>query len=173
MKLKMLFMGIAAAFIFGSCNDAVNAQTAIGAGCEEALKTGTTVYYPPMLKTSAQEMYNAQLKQGFCAKLVFDSSRNEWALTVKSMLNNGSRRGTIKTEKTVVKAKTGTTKTTTKNTTTTTTTKTDAIPNGASITYFRDRRTAEGLYKGTVRSGNWAKIWNAGSKGWAVAVKVK
>lgn len=46
------------------------------------------------------------------------------------------------------------------------------LPNGASIIYFPTRASAEGIYKASLRQGDWAKMWyDAKRKEWAVAVK--
>jgi hypothetical protein len=46
------------------------------------------------------------------------------------------------------------------------------LPNGASVIYFPTRASAEGIYKASLRQGDWAKMWyDARRKEWAVAVK--
>lgn len=61
----------------------------------------------------------------------------------------------------------------TRTTTTTTTTTVSGLPRGANVTYFPDRSTANAIYRSALRQGDWAKMWDAGSRGWAVAIKVR
>ena len=71
-------------------------SVAVGAGCTQALRTAKIVYYPSTMKSMAEDMYNAHLRQGDCAKLWFDSGRNQWALAVKAIPGAGSRKGVIR-----------------------------------------------------------------------------
>ncbi|MEJ7849406.1 MAG: hypothetical protein WKF92_15095, partial [Pyrinomonadaceae bacterium] len=60
----------------------------------------------------------------------------------------------------------------TKTVTTTTSADGGNRPNGASIIYFPTQGSAEGIYKASLRQGDWAKMWyDSKRREWAVAVK--
>lgn len=148
-------------------------RSATGAGCEAALRSGATVLYFPS-RQMAEEMYNAHLRQGDCAK-VWNAGSQGWALAIKAMLrSNGGRRGQIATRP----AATTPRRTTSTGTNSSGTNGGNAIGAGcenalksAEVLYFPSQSMANDIYKAHLRQGDCAKIWNAGSRGWAVAVK--
>jgi len=138
---------------------------AVGAGCESMLRNVAPVYFPS--RSLAADMYNVHLRQGDCAKM-WDAGSNGWALAVKAVPGAGSRRGAVTTTKTRTTTNGASTRITTRTVTTPA-----GIPRGANISYFPDRSTADAIYRAALRQGDWAKMWDAGSRGWAVAIKVR
>lgn len=154
-----------------------SAQTAgevkIGANCEQLLKTATILHFPT--KQMAEDLYNAHLRQGDCAKLSYDAKRKEWELAIKAVPGASARRGTATTSAKTTAASNKTTAATGKNATAATVSADgEKLPKGASVIYFPTRETAEGIYKASLKQGDWAKMWFDKKRGeWAVAVKSK
>lgn len=117
-------------------------------------RTGITTFYYGF-KSNAEGKLNAEQKRGKTARMYYDNSRRKWAVDVSNGLS------------------TGTTTTGTKTVTTTTTSADGGnLPNGASIIYFPTKSSAEGIYKASLRQGDWAKMWyDSKRREWAVAVK--
>ncbi len=116
-------------------------------------RTGITTYYYGY-KSNAEGKLNAEQRRGKSARMYYDNSRRKWAVDVSNGLSSGT---TTKGTKTV-----------------TTTTSADGgnLPNGASIIYFPTKASAEGIYKSSLRQGDWAKMWyDSKRREWAVAVK--
>ncbi|MCA1623443.1 MAG: hypothetical protein LC778_06500, partial [Acidobacteria bacterium] len=116
-------------------------------------RTGITTFYYGY-KSNAEGKLNAEQRRGKSARMYYDNSRRKWAVDVSNGLLSGTT--TIRTK------------------TVTTTTSADGgnLPNGASIIYFPTKGSAEGIYKASLRQGDWAKMWyDSKRREWAVAVK--
>jgi hypothetical protein len=116
-------------------------------------RTGITTYYYGY-KSNAEGKLNAEQRRGKSARMYYDNSRRKWAVDVSNELSSGTT--TIRT----------------KTVTTTTSADGGKLPNGASIIYFPTKGSAEGIYKASLRQGDWAKMWyDSKRREWAVAVK--
>jgi hypothetical protein len=116
-------------------------------------RTGITTFYYGY-KSNAEGKLNAEQRRGKSARMYYDNSRRKWAVDVSNGLSSATT--TIRTK------------------TVTTTTSADGgnLPNGASIIYFPTKGSAEGIYKASLRQGDWAKMWyDSKRREWAVAVK--
>ncbi|MCA1564226.1 MAG: hypothetical protein LC803_00945 [Acidobacteria bacterium] len=116
-------------------------------------QTGTYIYYYGY-KSNAEGKLRAEQSRGKSARMFYDNGRRQWAVEVGNDLPTGN--GSVAPG------------------TATTTTSADGgnLPNGASIIYFPTRESAEGIYKASLRQGDWAKMWyDAKRREWAVAVK--
>lgn len=116
-------------------------------------QTGTYIYHYDY-KSNAEGKLRAEKSRGKNARMFYDSGRRKWAVEVGNDLPVGNS--------------------TVGNRSVTTTTSADGgnLPNGASIIYFPTKASAEGIYKASLRQGDWAKMWyDAKRKEWAVAVK--
>jgi len=118
-------------------------------------RTGITTFYYGY-KSNAEGKLKAEQRRGKSARMYYDNSRGKWAVDVSNGLSNGTN--TIRTK------------------TVTTTTSADGgnLPNGANIVYFPTKASAEGIYKASLRQGDWAKMWYDSKRGeWAVAIKIR
>ncbi|MCA1566042.1 MAG: hypothetical protein LC803_10480 [Acidobacteria bacterium] len=116
-------------------------------------QTGTYIYYYDY-KSNTEGKLRVEKSRGKNARMFYDSGRRKWAVEVGNDLPIGN--STVGTR------------------TVTTNTSADGgnLPNGAGIIYFPTRASAEGIYRASLRQGNWAKMWyDAKRKEWAVAVK--
>ncbi len=116
-------------------------------------QTGTNTYYYDY-KSNAEGKLRTEKNRGKSARMFYDNERRKWAVEVSNGLTTGTT--TIKTK------------------TVTTTTSADGgnLPNGANIIYFPTKTSAEGIYKSSLRQGDWAKMWyDSKRREWAVAVK--
>lgn len=85
--------------------------------------------------------------------MYYDDSRRIWAVDV----SNGFSSGASMTESKTV---------------TTTSTDSSNIPKGASIIYYPTKASAEGIYKASIKQGDWAKTgYDSKRSEWAVALK--
>ncbi len=116
-------------------------------------RTGITTFYYGY-KSNAEGKLKAEQRRGKSARMYYDNARRQWAVDVSNGLS------------------TGTTTIRTKTVTTTTSADGGNLPNGASIIYFPTKGSAEGIYKASLRQGDWAKMWyDSKRREWAVAVK--
>jgi hypothetical protein len=116
-------------------------------------RTGITTFYYGY-KSNAEGKLKAEQRRGKSARMYYDNARRQWAVDV----SNGLSTGTIPIR--------------TKTVTTTTSADGGNLPNGASIIYFPTKGSAEGIYKASLRQGDWAKMWyDSKRREWAVAVK--
>ncbi len=135
-------------------NTTNSSPTNTSAIADNQTRTGITTFYYEY-KSNAEGKLNAEQKRGKTARMYYDNARRKWAVDVSNGLS------------------TGTTTTGTKTVTTTTTSADGGnLPNGASITYFPTKGSAEGIYKASLKQGDWAKMWyDSKRREWAVAVK--
>jgi hypothetical protein len=116
-------------------------------------RTGITTFYYGY-KSNAEGKLRAEQNRGKSARMFYDNGRRKWAVEVGNGLS------------------TGTTTVRTKTVTTTTSADGGNLPNGANIIYFPTKGSAEGIYKASLRQGDWAKMWyDSKRREWAVAVK--
>ena len=116
-------------------------------------QTGANIYYYGY-KSNAEGKLRAEQNRGKSARMFYDNERRKWAVEVSNGLTTGTT--TIKT----------------KTVTTTTSAYGGNLPNGANIIYFPTKTSAEGIYKSSLRQGDWAKMWyDSKRREWAVAVK--
>jgi hypothetical protein len=119
-------------------------------------QTGSYIYYYEY-KSNAEGKLKAERGRGKSARMFYDSGRRRWAVEVGNDLRTGTSTGQTKTV------------------TTTTTTPAEGVgslPNGATVLYFPSKDMAEGIYKASLRQGDWAKMWyDSKRREWAVAVK--
>lgn len=110
-------------------------------------------------KAAAERSVRNANRRGYQARMFYNSSMRKWVVEINYLgtTNNNSR---------------------TNNGNTSGNTSGSAIGEGcetalksAEILYFPSQSMAHDIYKAHLRQGDCAKIWNAGSKGWAVAVK--
>ena len=139
----------------GSTVNTTNSLTANSSTiADNQTRTGITTFYYGF-KSNAEGKLNAEQKRGKSARMYYDNSRRKWAVDVSNGLSTDT---TITGTKTV----------------TTTTMSADGgnLPNGASIIYFPTKTSAEGVYKSSLKQGDWAKMWyDSKRREWAVAVK--
>ena len=122
-------------------------------------QTGSYIYYYDY-KSNAEGKLKAERGRGKSARMFYDSGRRRWAVEVGNDLPVGTNAARTKTV------------TTTTTTTTTSAGGVGSLPNGATVLYFPDKGMAEGIYKASLRQGDWAKMWyDAKRREWAVAVK--
>ncbi len=125
------------------------------------LPNGAKIIYFPT-RQSAEGIYQASLRQGDWAKMWYDAKRGEWAVAVKEVPNGRGRRG----------ATSGTTTRRSSSADDNWSADGGRLPNGASVIYFPTKESAEGIYRSSLRQGDWARMWyDAKKKSWAVAVK--
>jgi hypothetical protein len=116
-------------------------------------QTGSYIYYYDY-KSNAEGKLKAEKSRGKSARMFYDNGRRRWAVEVGNDLPTGN--------------------TTVRNKTVTTTTSADGgnLPSGATVLHFPTRESAEGIYKASLRQGDWAKMWyDSKRRDWAVAVK--
>lgn len=118
-------------------------------------QTGSYIYYYEY-KSNAEGKLKAEKSRGKSARMFYDNGRRRWAVEVGNDLPTGN---------TTVRTKTVTT-------TATPAEGVGSLPNGATVLYFPDKGMAEGIYKASLRQGDWAKMWyDSKRREWAVAVK--
>ena len=115
--------------------------------------TGITTFYYGY-KSNAEGKLEAEQKRGKTARMYYDNSRRKWAVDVSNGLSTGA---------TTKEAKTATT---------TASAGGENLPKGANVIYFPTKESAEGIYKASLRQGDWTKMWyDSKRREWAVAVK--
>ena len=120
---------------------------------DKQTRTGITTFYYGY-KSNAEGKLNAEQRRGKSARMYYDNSRRKWAVDVSNGLSNGTTTKGTKTVPTYTSADGGN------------------LPNGANIIYFPTKASAEGIYKASLRQGDWAKMWyDSKRREWAVAVK--
>ena len=86
--------------------------------------------------------------------MFYDRGRGKWAVEVANDVPAATNRRRTDTEATTEPGGPG------------------RLPNGATVLYFPNKSNAEGIYKASLRQGDWAKMWyDAKRREWAVAVK--
>jgi len=116
-------------------------------------QTGTNIYYYGY-KSNAEGKLRAERNRGKNARMFYDNGRRKWAVEVGNGLSTGTTTKGTKTVRTNTSADGGN------------------LPNGANIIYFPTKASAEGIYKASLRQGDWAKMWyDSKRREWAVAVK--
>lgn len=116
-------------------------------------QTGSYIYYYDF-KSNAEGKLKAEKNRGKKARMFYDSGRRKWAVEVANDLPAATNRGRTDSETTTEPGGPG------------------RLPNGATILYFPTKSNAEGIYKASLRQGDWAKMWyDAKRREWAVAVK--
>ena len=118
-------------------------------------QTGTNIYYYGY-KSNAEGKLRAERNRGKNARMFYDNGRRKWAVEVGNGLSTGTTTIRTKTVRTTTSADGGN------------------LPNGANIIYFPTKASAEGIYKASLRQGDWAKMWYDKKRGeWAVAIKIR
>lgn len=144
----LLSFGLAIAFGAGFTISA-HAQSNVA---KKQAETGITTFYYGY-KSNAIGKVNVEKKRGKYARMYYDDSRRKWAVDVSNGLSSGAGMTESKTA-------------------TTTSTDSSNIPKDASIIYFPTKASAEGIYKASIKQGDWAKMWyDSKRREWAVAVK--
>ncbi|HEY0082134.1 MAG TPA: hypothetical protein VGB61_05035 [Pyrinomonadaceae bacterium] len=148
--------------VFGVMPSATRAQSQSSrsqaqAIADEQKRTGITTFYYAH-KSNATGKLNAEQRRGKYARMYYSDARRQWAVDVSNGLANGGSTsgggGTSASTNPNWSADGGN------------------LPNGASVIYFPTKASAEGIYKASLRQGDWAKMWyDARRKEWAVAVK--
>ncbi len=88
------------------------------------------------------------------ARMFYDSGRRKWAVEVANDLRDATNAGRTKSETTTAAGGVG------------------RLPDGDTVLYFPTQSVAEGIYKASLRQGDWAKMWyDSNRREWAVAVK--
>lgn len=118
-------------------------------------QTGSYIYYYEY-KSNAEGKLKAERGRGKSARMFYDNGRRRWAVEVGNDLPIGTNAGRTKTV----------------TTTTTPAEGVGSLPNGATVLHFPTKDMAEGIYKASLRQGDWAKMWyDSKRRDWAVAVK--
>jgi len=116
-------------------------------------QTGSYIYYYEY-KSNAEGKLKAERNRGKRARMFYDSGRRRWAVEVANDLPAATNRGRAESETTTEPGGPG------------------RLPNGATVLYFPNKSNAEGIYKASLRQGDWAKMWyDEKRREWAVAVK--
>jgi len=141
----LLSVGLAIALCAGFTMS-VQAQSSIA---RQQAQTGITTYYYGY-KSNAIGKVNAEKRRGKYARMYYDNSRRKWAVDVSNGLSTG-----VSTPTNPNRSVDG-----------------GNLPNGARVIYFPTKGSAEGIYKASLRQGDWAKMWyDSKRREWAVAVK--
>lgn len=118
-----------------------------------APRTGSYTYYYSF-KSNAEGKLKAEQARGKRARMFYDGGRRRWAVEVGNDLPTGNT--TVKTNPSSPTVSDGP----------------GTLPNGATVLYFPAKSNAEGIYKASLRQGDWARMWyDAKRREWAVAVK--
>lgn len=116
-------------------------------------QTGSYIYYYDY-KSNAEGKFKAERNRGKKARMFYDNGRRKWAVEVANDLPAATNAGRTESGSTTATGGVG------------------RLPNGATILYFPTESMAEGIYKASLRQGDWAKMWyDANRREWAVAVK--
>lgn len=116
-------------------------------------QTGSYIYYYDH-KSNAEGKFKAEKNRGKKARMFYDSGRRKWAVEVANNLPAATNAGRGESGTTSASGGVG------------------SLPNGATILYFPTQSVAEGIYKASLRQGDWAKMWyDSNRREWAVAVK--
>jgi hypothetical protein len=116
-------------------------------------QTGSNIYYYDY-KSNAEGKLKAEKNRGKKARMFYDSGRRKWAVEVANDLPAATNPGRTESENTTAAGGVG------------------RLPNGATILYFPTESMADGIYKASLRQGDWAKMWyDSNRRQWAVAVK--
>jgi len=116
-------------------------------------QTGSHIYYYN-LKSNAERNLRTELNRGKRARMFYDSGRGKWAVEVADDSPASSNAGRTESQTTTEPGGPG------------------RLPNGATVLYFPNKSNAEGIYKASLRQGDWAKMWyDEKRREWAVAVK--
>ncbi len=117
-------------------------------------QTGSYIYYYDH-KSNAEGKLKAEKNRGKKARMFYDSGRRKWAVEVANDSPAATNRGGSTDSETTTEASGP-----------------GRLPKGATILYFPTKSNAEGIYKASLRQGDWAKMWyDAKRREWAVAVK--
>lgn len=158
MRLKnLLFAGmLAVIFGLGTANVfAVSANKNFSSFNRQT--NGARSYFAT--KAAAQRSVNNANRRGYQARMFYNSSMRKWVVEINYLgtTNNSSRNNTGNTSENTSGSAIGE--------------GCETALKSAEILYFPSQSMAQDIYKAHLRQGDCAKIWNAGSKGWAVAVK--
>jgi hypothetical protein len=116
-------------------------------------QTGSYIYYYEY-KSNAEGKLKAERNRGKRARMFYDSGRRRWAVEVANDVPGGTNAGRTESQGTTEPGGPG------------------RLPNGATVLYFPNKSMAEGIYKASLRQGDWAKMWyDEKRREWAVAVK--
>jgi hypothetical protein len=116
-------------------------------------QTGSNIYYYDY-KSNAEGKLRAEKNRGKRARMFYDSGRGKWAVEVANGLPASTNAGRTDSGSTTATGGVG------------------RLPDGATILYFPTESSAEGIYKASLRQGDWAKMWyDSNRRQWAVAVK--
>ena len=119
-------------------------------------QTGAYVYYYDY-KSNAEGKLKAEKNRGKQARMFYDGGRRKWAVEVANDLPASTNAGRTESGSSGSATTTG---------------GVGRLPNGATILYFPTESMADGIYKASLRQGDWAKMWyDAKRREWAVAVK--
>lgn len=159
MKLKNLLFGIMLSVVFG-----LTASNIFAAGGGESFSTKTSLRQQKGVVTtlhrtraSAAASVAAANRRGYSAKMSYNIFLRRWVVEINYAGSTSSDNNSTTTTTTVGKAEIGV--------------GCEATLRNAEILYFPSRSMADGIYRAHLRQGDCAKIWNAGSRGWAVAIK--
>jgi hypothetical protein len=141
--VKMVFgVGLGLISIGALTATETNAQTRTGV-------TRPSVFYYSK-NYQAVNKQRLEMRRGNAARVYFDNVRGKWAVEVRY-----GAQTTVRTQRNNNNS-----------------TQVGNLPNGATILYFPTRDTAEGIYRASLRQGDWAKMWyDTKRREWAVAVK--
>lgn len=113
-------------------------------------------YYSFHSKANAESSLRSHTRMGKEAAMAYDTSARKWVVRVRkgdSSAGGAGRRGSSPP----AAANSGDAPT---------------LPQGATVLYFPTRENAEGIYKASLKQGDWAQMWyDAKRRAWAVAVK--
>lgn len=154
MRLKNLLFAGMLAVIFGLSASSVFAVSANKNFSSFNRQTSVAKSYFAT-KAAAQRSVNNANRRGYQARMFYNSSMRKWVVEINYLgtTNNSSRNNTGNTSGSAIGEGC------------------ETALKSAEILYFPSQSMAQDIYKAHLRQGDCAKIWNAGSKGWAVAVK--
>jgi hypothetical protein len=116
-------------------------------------QTGSNIYYYDY-KSNAEGKFKAEKNRGKKARMFYDGGRRKWAVEVANDLPAATNTGRTESGGATATGGVG------------------RLPNGATILYFPTESIADGIYKASLRQGDWAKMWyDSNRREWAVAVK--
>lgn len=157
MKLKNLLLTVMLSAVFSAA-----ASNAFASGASESFSTTaaikqqrSTVTTYHRTRAAAVASVAAANRRGYSAKMSYNSFLRKWVVKINYLGSTSSNSNTRNSTTSGGEIGVGC----------------ETVLGNAEILYFPSRSMADGIYRAHLRQGDCAKIWNAGSKGWAVAVK--
>lgn len=158
MKLRNLLSAVMLSVVFGLGASSVFAFSANESFSTPSIKRQTNVvksYFTT--KAAAVRSVNSATRRGYQARMFYNGSMRRWVVEINYLGSNNSRNNSGNTSGNNTGSAIGE--------------GCETALRSAETLYFPSRSMAEDIYKAHLRQGDCAKIWNAGNKGWAVAVK--